>query len=41
MKEENRLSVLEMLRKIFGFERVDVTGHWSRLYIEELCSLYS
>ena len=41
MREEHRLSVLEVLRKIFGIDWFDVTVHWSRLHIEELYGLYS
>jgi len=41
MREEHRLSVLEVLRKIFGIDRVDIIGHWNRLHNEELCGLYS
>jgi hypothetical protein len=29
------------LKKIFGPKREEVTGGWRKLYIEELCDLYS
>jgi hypothetical protein len=42
-REEHRLRVFEnrVLRRIFGPERVEVTGEWRKLHNEELCDLYS
>jgi hypothetical protein len=42
-REEHRLRVCEnrVLRRIFGPKRVDVTGEWRKLLIEELHNLYS
>ena len=41
--EERRLRVFEnrVLRRIYGPERVEVTGKWRKLHIEELNDLYS
>jgi hypothetical protein len=41
--EEHRLRVFEkrVLRRIFGPERVEVTGEWRKLHNEELHNLYS
>jgi hypothetical protein len=43
LREEHRLKELknEMLRKIFGPKRDDVTGEWRKLHNEELNELYS
>jgi len=41
MREEKRLSALELLRKIFRIDRVHITGQWNRLHSEDLCGLYS
>jgi hypothetical protein len=42
LREEQRLSVFEnrVLRKTFGFIRVEVTGEWKRLHKGELYDLY-
>ena len=43
IEEEHRLKVLEneILRKIFGPKRYEVTGEWRKLHNEELNDLYS
>jgi hypothetical protein len=43
MKEEHRLRVLQngVLRKIFGCEREEATGDWSKLHNEEMYALMS
>jgi hypothetical protein len=43
LKEEHMLSVFRsnMLRKIFGPKRDEVTGQWREIYNEELNDLYS
>jgi hypothetical protein len=43
LKEERRLRVSEnrVLRRIFGFTRVEVTREWRKLHNEELHDLYS
>jgi hypothetical protein len=43
LREECRLRVFEnnVLRRIFGPKRDEVTGEWRRLHNEELHALYS
>jgi hypothetical protein len=43
LREESRLRVFEnnVLRRIFGPKRDEVTGEWRRLHNEELYALYS
>ena len=42
LREERKLRVFEnMLRRIFGLSRDEVTGEWRRLHNEELNDLYS
>jgi hypothetical protein len=43
LREERRLRVLEdqVLRRIFGPKRDEVTGEWRKLHNEELHDLYS
>jgi hypothetical protein len=43
LREERRLRVFEnrMLRRVFAFERDEVTGEWRKLHNEELNDLYS
>jgi hypothetical protein len=43
LREECRLRVFEneVLRRIFGPKRDEVTGEWRRLHNEELFALYS
>jgi hypothetical protein len=43
LREECRLRVFEneLLRRIFGPKRNEVTGEWRRLHNEELYALYS
>ena len=42
MREERKLRVFEnMVLRIFGPRRDEVTGEWRRLHIEELNDLYS
>jgi hypothetical protein len=43
LREECRLRVFEneVLRRILGPKRDEVTGEWRRLHNEELCALYS
>jgi hypothetical protein len=43
LEEEHSLRVFEnrVLRRIFGLERDEVTGHWRKLHNEELHNLYS
>ncbi|KAJ4432095.1 hypothetical protein ANN_20709 [Periplaneta americana] len=43
LREEHRLKVFEnkVLRKIFGAERDEVTGEWTKLHNTELHALYS
>jgi hypothetical protein len=43
LKEEHRLRVVDnrVLRRIFGHERDEVRGGWSKLHNEELHNLYS
>jgi hypothetical protein len=43
LREELRLSVFEnrVLSRIFGPERSEVTGEWTKLNIEKLYDLYS
>ena len=42
LREERRLRVFEnrVLRRIFGPERDELTGEWSKLHNEELNDLY-
>jgi hypothetical protein len=42
LREEHRLRVFEnrVLRRIFGAERVEVTGGWRKLHKEELHNLH-
>jgi len=42
MREERSLRVFEnrVLRKIFWPKRDEITGEWSKLYIEEFTDLY-
>jgi len=43
VREERRLRVFEneVLRRIFGPKRIEVTGEWRKLHNEELNDLYS
>jgi hypothetical protein len=43
LREEHRLRVFEnnVLRRIFGSKRDEVTGEWRKLHNEELRDLYS
>jgi hypothetical protein len=43
LREEGRLRVFEnnMLRRIFGSKRDEVTGEWRKLHNEELNDLHS
>jgi hypothetical protein len=43
LREEHKMRVFEdrALRRIFGPKRVEVTGGWGKLHIEELHNLYS
>jgi len=42
LREQRRLRVYEnrTLRKVFGFQRDEVTGKWRKLHNEELNDLY-
>ena len=42
MREERRLRVFEnrVMRRVFGSQRVKVTGEWRKLHNEELNDLY-
>jgi hypothetical protein len=39
LREERRLRVFEVLRRIFGAERDELTGEWRKLHNEELNDL--
>jgi hypothetical protein len=41
LREEHRLRVFEVLRRMFGPKRDEVTGGWRKLPNEELHNLYS
>jgi hypothetical protein len=34
-------SMVEVLRRIFGLKKDEMTGEWRKLHNEELCDLYS